>query len=77
MSTRGRGGFGLPGTKAVKQARATAAQKSSHQNMRARRRRASRATVMRAEMRKNDKAETVVEEGECDGNRIRRGNAYT
>ena len=67
----------MPGTKVAKQARAVVAQKSSHQNTRARRQSASRATVMRAEMRKKDKAETGAEEGEYEENRIRRWNADT
>jgi hypothetical protein len=56
--------LGLPGTKVVKKARETTAQKSSHQNMRFWMRRTSRAMVIVADMRKNAKVESGVHEGQ-------------
>jgi len=52
--------LGLPGTKTVKQARETKAQKSSHQNMHFWMRRASRAMVIKLEIRKKANEESVV-----------------
>ena len=48
----------LPGTKVVKEAKATTAQKSSHQNIRFWRRRAIRTIVIRPDTRKKPKEES-------------------
>jgi len=56
--------LGLPGMKMIKQTRERRAQKSSHQNMRFWTRRASRATVIRPEIRKKAKEQSVVSGGE-------------
>jgi hypothetical protein len=61
----------------VKQARENAAQKSSHQNVRVRRRSTRRAIVMGAEIRKKDKAETAAVEDKYEENKIMRASAYT
>ena len=54
------GRLDLPGTKVVKEAKATTAQKSSHQNIRFWRRRAIRTIVIRPDTRKKPKAESAL-----------------
>ena len=56
--------FSIPGTNVVKQASETRAQKSSHQNMRFCTRRAIRTTVIRPEIRKKTKEQSMLCEGQ-------------
>ena len=65
MQSRQRRNFRLPGTKVVKQARASTAQKSSHQNIRFWIRRPIRATVISPDTRKKAKEATAVYEDQC------------
>lgn len=64
METKRCGKHSSPGTKVVKQARETTAQKSSHQNMRFWRRSTSRAMVIAPETMKKAKAESRAGEGQ-------------
>ena len=56
-------GQALPGTKVMKETKATTAQKSSHQNMRFWRRRAIRTIVISPETRKKPKVESAMDDG--------------
>ena len=70
---RERGGIGLPGMEAAKEAKETTAQKSSHQNMRFWRRRPTRATVTEPETTKNARAESAVRKGQPEERAMRNG----
>lgn len=58
----------------MKQAKETAAQKSSHQNMRFWIRRARRTTVITPETMKKDKEASVAQEGQREGREMRLGD---